>query len=369
MKTALAFAEAALERGDYSQSLSVLKELAEKSPINSKEGAKIRFLMITALMGNGDEENAILICRQLTNCKDSKLRQDSKQLLSVLQSPSLSRPENWSIKLPVLNKLPDSKIDPSNRISSYQIKKDSKKKEKDSYPPTGSTRGLGIGFSLLTIIILVFLTIILSGCVKITTKIDIPAPDRIKMQWDIESSTKKILPWQVAFEDSLSDSIPQVKVSTNYDGKQSFKMPKLNSKEANSILQEIFLTAAYSAGVKVSPPILSLSERNWFIGVKQDFKLIFDLRNFPQIPGLKIFVLVNSSDIKNSSEPDLEYSIDDKNIGLSIKPGELNTIEFRQWRWSSFGLGTILVISLFLLTIILQRVRLQMGFGFPELPP
>ena len=46
MDIALAFAEASLERGDYTQSLAALEELAKKYPIDSQEGAKIRMMMI-----------------------------------------------------------------------------------------------------------------------------------------------------------------------------------------------------------------------------------------------------------------------------------------------------------------------------------
>ena len=70
MNLALANAEASLSRGDYSLCLNELEELSKNYPKNSEEGSKIRMLMITALMGKGDNEKATEICRELTHCKD-----------------------------------------------------------------------------------------------------------------------------------------------------------------------------------------------------------------------------------------------------------------------------------------------------------
>ena len=56
-------------------------------------------------------------------------------------------------------------------------------------------------------------------------------------------------------------------------------------------------------------------------------------------------------------------------INWQMKQGEINKIEVKQWCWNFFGVGTILVLTFLGLTLILQRIRLQMGFGFPELPP
>ena len=81
MEPALAFAEAALARGDYSQCIQALEELSKEHPLNSTEGSKVRMLMVTAWMGKGDNKKAISICRQLTRSKDNKIREISKQLL------------------------------------------------------------------------------------------------------------------------------------------------------------------------------------------------------------------------------------------------------------------------------------------------
>merc|ERR1711965_31328 len=57
-------------------------------------------------MGQGEECKAIATCRLLTRCKDPDLRNRSRQLLSVLEAPSLERPARWSMQLPTLDIAP-----------------------------------------------------------------------------------------------------------------------------------------------------------------------------------------------------------------------------------------------------------------------
>lgn len=102
MTVGLAEAQQALDRGDYGQCLRLLEPLATTHPINEPEGALIRMLMVTAWMGQGEERRAISTCRLLTRCKDPDLRIRARQLLNVLEAPSLERPARWSMQLPTL---------------------------------------------------------------------------------------------------------------------------------------------------------------------------------------------------------------------------------------------------------------------------
>ncbi len=363
MDSALAFAEAALARGDYNKCLTVLEPLAEEYPINSQEGPKIRLLIVTAWMGKGDDQKAISICRELTRCKDNDLRQTSKQLLSVLESPSLARPANWSIQLPNLD------LTPQTGSNFYKAAKKSKDTKSLPLPPTGPTRDLGLGFSTLALIVLTVLTILLSGCVKITTEIAITGPDRIKLNWEIESITKQLLPWQIEFEDSLKHLNTNIEVSSNSEGEQKIKTPILRSKEAHLILQQTFTTAAKSAGFEMSPPILSLKEKNWLIGVQQELQLVVNLKDLPAIPGLKLLMLIKHVDNKSFAGSPIGPTLENNHLNWQVKQGEINTLTIRTWRWNQLGIGVLLIITLLGLNLVLQRIRLKMGFGFPELPP
>ncbi len=359
----LAFAEAALARGDYRQCLIALEGLAHKYPLNSHKDSKLKMLMITALIGQGDQEKAVLICRQLTHSKDNEIRQVSKQLLSVLESPRLGRPDNWSIQLPSLD------LDPSTGSNFYKTKEAREKQPEEKAPLTGPTRDLSLGFSSLVLVILISLTIFLSGCVQIITDIEVQGPDQIQLNWEIKSISKQLLPWQVEFERSIQESRIKVKVNTTSEGQQKIQTKTLRSDEASMVVQEIFSTAAKTAGVKIPPPTLSLKEKNWIIGVQQELHLTVDLEEIPQIPDLKLLARIHKAKNKDMLGKPLATSQVGTNVNWQIKQGELNSIEFHQWRWNKLGIGTVLVIILFVLNLILQRIRLKMGFGFPELPP
>ena len=71
MESALAFAEEALERGDYSQCLNALEEISNKHPPNSPQVERVKMLMITAWMGKGDNEN---IVSQIVELLDTRVR-------------------------------------------------------------------------------------------------------------------------------------------------------------------------------------------------------------------------------------------------------------------------------------------------------
>ncbi|MDP6202797.1 MAG: hypothetical protein QGG12_01185 [Prochlorococcaceae cyanobacterium ETNP18_MAG_14] len=155
----LAAAEAAISRGDYGQSLALLEPLAKSHPLPQAEGARIRMLMVTAWMGQGNEQKALATCRILTRCKDPELRQNAKQLLIVLEAPSLQRPANWSIRLP---NLAMSATTTAARPSS------ARKRSLGPPPPTGLTRAPQLGFSVLVFVVLIWLTILLSGAAYVS---------------------------------------------------------------------------------------------------------------------------------------------------------------------------------------------------------
>ena len=159
MTTSSTFEEAlaAIERGDYGQCLSYLEPLSKKYHLNTSEGAKIRMLMITAWMGQGDDQKAIATCRLLTKTKDPEIRQEAKQLISILEAPSLPRPDNWSIQIPNIDLQPNTW---SNKLTS---KKNKTQKESITLPPTGPTKAFDVGFSSFVIAIIITLTIFLGN--------------------------------------------------------------------------------------------------------------------------------------------------------------------------------------------------------------
>ena len=102
----------------------------------------------------------------------------------------------------------------------------------------------------------------------------------------------------------------------------------------------------------------------------QNFKIYFDLREIPRIPGLKINIIIDEIGTKNNfkTKP-LEPTLKKGLTFFPLEIGQVNQLEISYWKWNQLSIGVILIIALTLLSLTLQRFRLQMGFGFPELPP
>ena len=152
-------AEEAIQRGEYGQCITFLEKIAKEYPLDSKEGAEIRILMITACMGKGEEQEAIEICQLLSKNKEPNIRQQAKQLISILEAPSLPRPDNWSIKIPNMNSSPQKGI---SYIGGRREKRDLHN-QTPTHPPTGETKAFSIGFFSLVVTAFMFLTILLSN--------------------------------------------------------------------------------------------------------------------------------------------------------------------------------------------------------------
>jgi hypothetical protein len=225
MTNAVAAAEAALERGDYGQCIALLEPLAEATPISDNQGAEIRMLLVTAWMGKGDESKALSTCRLLTRCKDPELKTRARQLLDVLEAPSLARPASWSMQLPTLEM--DPRVGKRPKLFNRR-----KLRPPPPSPPTGPTRAPAAGFAVLVVTVLIGLTLLLSGCVRITGDLSIPGPDRVEMAWTIDSRSGLKLPWQDAFSRELRAMHLPWKIRNSGNGHLEVKAPPQNSEEA-----------------------------------------------------------------------------------------------------------------------------------------
>ena len=362
MITGLAAAEQALERGDYGQCLRLLEPLAEAHPITEPEGASVRMVMVTAWMGQGDEQKAIATCRLLTRCKDVDLRNRARQLLSVLEAPSLDRPARWSMQLPTLEM--DPKLGKRPRSS-----RRSRKPKPPPPPPTGPTRGPSAGFAALVLAVLLGLTLLLSGCVRISADIELGGPDRLAMSWQINSLSGRRLPWQENFANALQSQGLSWSVSQQRSGVLTLTSPTLSGIQASKLLTSSVELAGRSAGQSFPPPELTVRERNWLIGVQQDFNLKLDLTALASFTtgGLQVTVqpLANLHHVKTSPS---QATLNGKVVSWPLERGTINQLQIHRWQWSRLGLGSVLIAILLLLSLLLQSVRLRLGFGYPELP-
>ncbi len=358
--SAIKAAEAALDKGDYNFCIKLIDPLLLNSQAETAIGGQLRLILVTAYMGKGDDKKAIHICQTLIRNKKESVRQQAKQLLSILEAPQLPRPSNWSVEIPKIEMEPSLK-------SSFKSTK--KKKERINHPPTGPTKNLDFGFSIITLLIILLLTFFLSGCVDMSTTLSVTGPDQLKFSLDIDSNSGELIPWQIEFEDNLKKDHSLLKPKT-YKDNQHFESPTIRFEEANKLLQQITSVASRTSGFDINKPEIITNNKNWLIGTSQNVKINIDLKKIPKIPGLKINILIHDIGNKNNlkTKP-LEPSFIEGSAFFPLEIGEINQLEISNWKWNQISVGIILIISLILLSLSLQRFRIQMGFGFPELPP
>ena len=358
--SAIKASEAALDKGDYNVCIKIIDPLLLDFQEETAIGGQLRLLLVTAYMGKGDEEKAINICQTLFHNKKESVRQQAKQLLSILDAPHLPRPSNWSVEIPKID------MEPSLKSS---FRKTKKKKERINHPPTGPTKSLDFGFSIVALVIILLLTFLLSGCVDISTNLSVTGPDRLKISLDIDSHSGESIPWQMEFEDNLTKEHSILKLKAHEDV-QHFESPTIRFEEANKLLQQIASVASKTSGFNINKPELITNNKNWIIGTSQNFKIFFDLREIPKIPGLQINIIIDDVGNKNNfkTKP-LEPTFKKGLTFLPLEIGQINQLEISNWKWSQISIGVILIIVLTLLSLSLQTFRLKMGFGFPELPP
>ena len=358
--SAIQAAEAALNKGDYNYCIRIVDPLLLGFQADTPTGGQLRLLLITAYMGKGNEQEAINICKTITKNKKESVRQQSKQLLSILDAPHLEIPTNWSVEIPKLQ------MEPSLNSS---FRKTKKKGKETNYPPTGPTKNLDFGFSILTLLIILFLTFFLSGCVNISTNLSITGPDRLKFSLDIDSNSSEQISWQMNFADNLTKEKSILKVQTD-ENKQHFESATIRFEEADELLEKIASVASKTSGFDISKPELITKNKNWIIGTNQNLEFYFDLRELPKIPGLKINLIVNNIGNRNNfkTKP-LQPTLKKGSTILPLEIGQINQLEISNWKWNKISIGIILIVLLTFLSKALQALRLQMGFGFPELPP
>ena len=228
----------------------------------------------------------------------------------------------------------------------------SKKPPAPPPPPTGPTRAPALGFAFVVAVVLIGLTVLLSGCVRIEADLTSPAPDRMQLNWHVQSSSGQMLPWQKRFEKDLMRQRPEVFVSHQNGGDQWFETDPMSSAEMNRLLSQVLQIAGDSAGINLPPPEIHLHERNWLVGVDQRLNLLIDLRDVPPIPGFVLQLGLNQVTPKQQ-----------------LFLGEATELNMHGWRWSPLGIGSLAIGLLLVLSLLLQGIRRRLGYGFPELPP
>ncbi|MCP9849347.1 DUF3153 domain-containing protein [Cyanobium sp. Morenito 9A2] len=361
-------AQGALDRGDYGTALRLLEPLAGLHGPRTAIGGRLRLLMATALMGHGDGDQALKLCRSLRLCADPDLRLEGKALEMVLEAPVLERPRNWSLTLPSIGEVEALQ----GRVKGRSSGRQRARAELPPSPPVGPTKAPW-GFAVV-LGVLLLLAALLGGCMQVSTTVRFPAPGRLQLEQTFSSTTGQRLPWQDQFAQAIR-GLAQRQVRRG--GDLAVLSPVLCAEEAAAWLQESVMVAARLGGVALPPPVLSLQERNWLIGVRQQLLLELDLSTLRVWPGVELQVrfeplalasVRRAQPLRPLAERDSGPGTKRGAVIWSLSSGSLNRLELSAWRWSRLGLGFVGIVLLLVLALVLQRLRWQAGFRLPELP-
>lgn len=364
----LAPARAAIDRGEYGRCLRLLEPIVAAHGVMVPLGGRARMLMATALIGQGESEQAASCVRGLKACADPELRRQARDLSLILEAPSLQRPENWSLTLPPIGAVESLQ---QRVVPLAQARPGRAKADAPPPPPVGPTRA-PLGFAFVVLAVLLLLTGLLGGCLRVETDLSLPAPGRLELREILTSTSGRWMPWQRQFSASLSadPELSRFRLSQEPDqGRLLISSGVVSAAEASTLLQRLSLDAGELTGLALPKPVLSLQERNWLLGVQQQLGFELDLRQVQPLPGLSFQVHLHSvgAGAVRTAKP---LAVQPRPGGLSwpLQLGASNRLELRSWRWSRLGLGSLLIVLLLLLSLVLQRLRRQVGFGWPELP-
>jgi len=371
LSLALSSARQAIDRGEYGQCLRLLEPLAEAHRAATPVGAGVRLLMATALMGQGQTERAADCCRSLQVCIDPTLRARGRELLMVLEAPALQRPRNWSLTLPDLGQQ-GALLEGSG---SGLVARRRRMPAPEPPPPVGPTPApLGFGAVVALLLALLLLVPLLGGCMEVSSELRFEGPGRLQLSHRLRSDSGQLTPWQRRFAAVLRTG-PAPFAAEQQGGFQMLSTAVLPADQALAALTRSLTVAAELAGV--SPPLTDLSwqEHNWLVGVRQRVSLVVDLTGLPPLAGVDLslrLVPMTAAAVRSAAplpvqtlprqrgaEPQLDWP---------LGSGQRNVLELQCWRWSRLGLGSVVIALGLVLVSLLQRIRLSLGFGLPELP-
>ncbi|MCF8131489.1 MAG: DUF3153 domain-containing protein [Synechococcus sp. Tobar2m-G35] len=315
-----------LERGDYRGALALLEPLAEAWPVTLEAGAELRLLMATAHQGLGQRQQAVACCRAAA-AGGSGWRRQSEAVLEILEAPELRRPAEWGLTLP---RLEDAAPLEGRRGGGGA------RRSSGSPPPAapvGRTRA-PVGFALVATALLLLLTVLLAGCLRIETTLEFPAPGRVRLEQQLLDASGR----------ELRDGMQTVAVLTPRQLRQ-----RLTSEAER---------AAMVLGRPLPPPELDWHERNWLVGVWQQIELRWDLSSLDPVAGLELPLHLRplTAPAVRLAEP---IPTDDDPAGgrlWQLQPGAVNRLQLACWRWSALGLGAVAIGAAVLLVLVLQRL-------------
>jgi hypothetical protein len=367
LSAALAEAREAVARGSYARAVQLLEPLCERHPATHPPGDALRVLLVTALMGLGQGERAKACCRALLGSTDPQRRAEARDLLWVLEAPALRRPREWSLTLPRLDQ-----VEPLEGMGTGGRRTPRPASSEDPPPPpVGPTRGpRGFGAVVVGLLVMWLLSSLLSGCMRVETELAFAGPGRLRLHHRLEAIAGAPLPFQERLAAALRTGDPPHRERTR-GAITEISSPLLTLSQAESTLAGTLRLAAARAGLSLPDPTLDLRETNWLLGVRQHLLIRLDLRALPSLPGLRLslrFSPLGPGAIQSAAPLAARPAEGGRAVVWPLRPGEVNALEIRGWRWNPLGLGGLVILGGLVLVVQLQRMRVRLGMGLPELP-
>ena len=144
----------ALERGQYRLSVEELEAAIALVNLGSKQGGEAQLWLVMAYQAAGRLAEAQSLCRKLIHHPDPHLKKQGKQVLYILEAPSLSRPKEW------MTEIPDLTQTEANRPSYVQATRSPKKPKEVSpivFEDTSRMNTKDNGFILAAIVLILIL--------------------------------------------------------------------------------------------------------------------------------------------------------------------------------------------------------------------
>jgi hypothetical protein len=354
----IALARAALERGDYGQVGRLLEPLAAGK--GSAVDAEILLMLATARLGQGQGEAALVWCKRLRAHPDATMRAQARELQRVLEAPALERPRDWSLTLPDLG---GSEAAMGRRMGEQVRRRRRIQPPPPPAPAVGPTRA-PLGFALV-VSVLMLLVLLLGGCGAIDAELQFGAAGRLQLQLGLQHEGLAAQAWQT----QLARDLQAQGWSQRHSGLQwMLRSPVLPSKQALDELARTLQRASVLAGLDLPPPQLAVRSRNWLVGIHERISLELDLQRLPAwVPaGLSVRLEPLNARAVRSAWPQPRSN----RTGLiwTLEAGAHNHLVLALWRWSALGLGSVAIAALLLLSLVLQLLRRQLGYGWPGLP-
>jgi hypothetical protein len=231
----------------------------------------------------------------------------------------------------------------------------------------GPTRA-PLGFAALAgvLLVLLLLAALLGGCVQVRSDLRFEGPGRLQLSHEFRSATGPISPWQRTLEGELARRGFRLELG---DGGSRLRTPVLPAPQALDAWVESIRAAGELAGLALPPPQAELRERNWLLGVEQRLRLEVDLTDLEPMAGLRLelgLAPLRPRAVRIASPR--PAVAEGEGLRWPLAPGGANRLEVRCWRWSALGIGGLAITLALGLVLLLQRMRLALGYGPPQLP-